>query len=42
MTRYVVLDTETTGTAPERDGVVWVAAAIVEGHQRYPTLVDVP
>jgi DNA polymerase-3 subunit epsilon len=43
MTRYVVLDTETTGTAPERDRVVWVAAAIVEDRnvtQRWSTFLD--
>ena len=43
MTRYVVLDTETTGTVPERDRVVWVAAAIVEDRnvtQRWSTFLD--
>jgi DNA polymerase III epsilon subunit-like protein len=43
MTRYVVLDTETTGTAPDRDRVVWVAAAIVEERtvtQRWSTFLD--
>jgi tetratricopeptide (TPR) repeat protein len=43
MTRYVVLDTETTGTSPERDRVVWVAAAIVEDRnvtQRWSTFLD--
>lgn len=43
MTRYVVLDTETTGTSPERDRVVWVAASIVEDRnvtQRWSTFLD--
>ena len=43
MTRYVDLDTETTGTVPERDRVVWVAAAIVEDRnvtQRWSTFLD--
>lgn len=43
MTRYVVFDTETTGIAPERDRVVWVAAAIVEDRnvtQRWSTFLD--
>ena len=43
MTRYVVLDTETTGVAPERDRVVWMAAAIVEDRivtERWSTFLD--
>jgi DNA polymerase III epsilon subunit-like protein len=43
MTRYVALDTETTGTAPERDRVVGLAAAIVEERtviQRWSTFLD--
>jgi DNA polymerase III epsilon subunit-like protein/tetratricopeptide (TPR) repeat protein len=43
MTRYVVLDTETTGVTPERDRIVWLAAAIVEDHivtERWSTFLD--
>ena len=43
MTRYVVLDTETTGLAPERDRIVWVAVAILEDRivtERWSTFLD--
>ena len=43
MTRYVVLDTETTGTVPERDRVVWIAVAILNDGtvtERWSTLLD--
>ena len=43
MARYVVLDTETTGTAPERDRVVWVAVAVFNDGtvtERWSTLLD--
>jgi DNA polymerase III epsilon subunit-like protein len=43
VTRYVVLDTETTGTVPERDRVVWVAVAIFNDGtvtERWSTLLD--
>ena len=43
MTRYVVLDTETTGTVPGRDRVVWVAVAVLNDGtvvQRWSTLLD--
>ena len=43
MTRYVVLDTETTGTAPGRDRVVWVAIAVLDDGtvtERWSTLLD--
>src|SRR5689334_16717591 len=43
MTRYVVLDTETTGTAPERDRIVWVAVAILKDGtvtERWSAFVD--
>jgi DNA polymerase III epsilon subunit-like protein len=43
MTRYVVLDTETTGLAPERDRIVWVAVAILEEQtvtERWSTFLD--
>ena len=43
MTRYVVLDTETTGTVPERDRVVWVAVAVLHDGtlvQRWSTRLD--
>jgi DNA polymerase III epsilon subunit-like protein len=43
VTRYVVLDTETTGTAPDRDRVVWVAIAVLDDGtvtERWSTLLD--
>jgi DNA polymerase III epsilon subunit-like protein len=43
VTRYVVLDTETTGTVPERDRVVWVAIAVLDDGivtERWSTLLD--
>lgn len=43
MTRYVVLDTETTGTAPEHNRVVWLAVAILNDGtvtERWSTLLD--
>ncbi len=43
MTRYVVLDTETTGTVPERDRVIWVAVAVLNDGviaKRWSTLLD--
>ena len=43
MTRYVVLDTETTGTAPKSDRIVWVAVAILDDHtvtERWSTFLD--
>src|SRR5436189_4363336 len=43
MTRYVVLDTETTGISPERDRIVWVAVAILEHRtitERWSTFLD--
>jgi DNA polymerase III epsilon subunit-like protein len=43
VTRYVVLDTETTGTVPGRDRVVWVAVAIFEDGtvtERWSTHLD--
>jgi DNA polymerase III epsilon subunit family exonuclease len=43
MTRYVVLDTETTGVTPERDRIVWLAVAIVEDRivtERWSTFLD--
>ncbi len=45
MTRYVVLDTKTTGTVPERDHVVWVATAVLTGSdatvtERWSTRLD--
>lgn len=43
MTRYVVLDTETTGTVPGRDRVVWVAVAVLNDGaviERWSTLLD--
>jgi DNA polymerase III subunit epsilon len=43
ITRYVVLDTETTGTVPGRDRVVWVAVAVLNDGavvQRWSTLLD--
>lgn len=43
MTRYVVLDTETTGIAPDRDRVVWVAVAILDDGvvaERWSTFLD--
>jgi DNA polymerase III epsilon subunit-like protein len=43
MTRYVVLDTETTGTVPGRDRVVWVAVAILNDGtvvERWSTRLD--
>jgi DNA polymerase III epsilon subunit-like protein len=43
VTRYVALDTETTGTIPERDRVVWVAVAILNDNtvtERWSTLLD--
>jgi DNA polymerase-3 subunit epsilon len=43
MTRYVVLDTETTGISPERDRIVWVAVAVLEHRsvtERWSTFLD--
>jgi DNA polymerase III alpha subunit (gram-positive type) len=43
VTRYVVLDTETTGTVPERDRVVWVAVAVLHDGtvvERWSTRLD--
>lgn len=43
MTRYVILDTETTGTVPHRDRVVWVAVAVLHDGtvtERWSTLLD--
>jgi DNA polymerase III epsilon subunit-like protein len=43
VTRYVVLDTETTGTVPERDRVVWVAIAVLDDGivtERWSSLLD--
>jgi DNA polymerase III epsilon subunit-like protein len=43
MTRYVVLDTETTGLVPKSDRIVWVAVAILEDHtvtERWSTFLD--
>jgi DNA polymerase III epsilon subunit-like protein len=43
VTRYVVLDTETTGTVPDRDRVVWVAVVILNDGtvtERWSTLLD--
>jgi DNA polymerase III epsilon subunit-like protein len=43
VTRYVVVDTETTGTVPERDRVVWVAVAAMDDSvvaERWSTLLD--
>ncbi len=43
MTRYVVVDTETTGLVPERDRVVWVASAVIDDDtvtERWLTLLD--
>jgi DNA polymerase III epsilon subunit-like protein len=41
--RYVILDTETTGTVPRRDRVVWVAVAVLHDGtviERWSTLLD--
>jgi DNA polymerase III epsilon subunit-like protein len=43
VTRYVVVDTETTGTVPGRDRVVWVASAVLDDGivaERWSTLLD--
>ena len=43
MTRHVILDTETTGTVPQRDRVVWVAVAVLYDGvvtERWSTLLD--
>jgi DNA polymerase III epsilon subunit-like protein len=43
VTRYVILDTETTGTVPLRDRVVWVAVAVLHDNivtERWSTLLD--
>jgi DNA polymerase-3 subunit epsilon len=43
MTRYVILDTETTGTVPSRDRVIWIAAAVLDEDtvtERWSTLLD--
>jgi tetratricopeptide (TPR) repeat protein len=41
--RYVVLDTETTGTVPHRDRVIWIAAAVLDEDtisERWSTFLD--
>jgi DNA polymerase III epsilon subunit-like protein len=41
--RYGVLDTETTGTVPDRDRVIWIAAAVLDEDtviERWSTLLD--
>jgi tetratricopeptide (TPR) repeat protein len=43
MTRYVVVDTETTGTVPHRDRVIWIAAAVLNEDtvtERWSTFLD--
>jgi Exonuclease len=43
VTRYVVVDTETTGTVPERDCVVWVAVTVLDDGtvtERWSTRLD--
>jgi DNA polymerase III epsilon subunit-like protein len=43
VTRYVILDTETTGTVPQRDRVVWVAVVVLHDGtvtERWSTLLD--
>jgi DNA polymerase-3 subunit epsilon len=43
VTRYVILDAETTGTIPQRDRVVWIAVAVLEDGtvtERWSTLLD--
>ena len=43
MTRFVVLDTETTGLVPGRDRVVWVAVAVLSDDtvtERWSALLD--
>ena len=42
MTRYVVVDTETTGTVPGRDRVVRVASAVLDEGIVTGALVDTP
>lgn len=43
MTRYVVVDTETTGLDTSRDRVIWIAVAVLENdgvNQRWSTFLD--
>jgi DNA polymerase III epsilon subunit-like protein len=43
VTRYVILDAETTGTVPHLDRVVWIAAAVLNDGavtERWSTLLD--
>jgi DNA polymerase III epsilon subunit-like protein len=43
VTRYVILDAETTGTVPQRDRVVWIAVAVLDDGtvtERWSTLLD--